>query len=56
MGSDCVNRIDQWQEYKFDEKLATAEREFALTESIGYSSIRLIPEFEVWDRRRDGFM
>ena len=56
MGSDCANRIDQWQEYKFDEKLATAEREFALMESIGYNSIRLILEFEVWDRQHDGFM
>ena len=56
MSSDCVNRIDQWQEYKFEEKLVTAEREFALMESIGYNSVRLILEFEVWDRQHDGFM
>lgn len=56
MGSDCANRIDQWQEYKFEEKLVTAEKEFALMESIGYNSIRLILEFEVWDRQHDGFM
>ncbi len=56
MSSDCVNRIDQWQEYKFEEKLATAEREFALMESIGYNSIRLILEFEVWYHQHDGFM
>ena len=30
MGSDCANRIDQWQEYGFEEKLATADRELAL--------------------------
>ena len=34
MGSDCVNRIDQWQEWHFEEKLATAEQEFALMEKI----------------------
>ena len=56
MGSDCVNRIDQWQEYKFEEKLATADREFALMASIGYNSVRLILEYEVWDRQHDGFM
>ncbi len=55
-GSDCVNRIDQWQEYKFEEKLATADREFALMASIGYNSVRLILEYEVWDRQHDGFM
>ena len=26
MGSDCVNRIDQWQEWHFEEKLETADR------------------------------
>ena len=56
MGSDCANRIDQWQEYGFEEKLVTAEREFALMESIGYNSIRVIIEYEVWEKQHDGFM
>lgn len=56
MGSDCANRIDQWQEYGFEEKLKTADREFALMEKIGYNSIRIIIEYEVWDRQHDGFM
>ena len=56
MGSDCANRIDQWQEYGFEEKLATAEKEFALMESIGYNSIRVIIEYEVWAEQHDGFM
>ena len=56
LGSDCANRIDQWQEYKFEEKLATAEKEFALMESIGFNSIRIILEYEVWDQQHDGFM
>ena len=56
MGSDCCNRIDQWQEYGFEEKMVTAEREFALMESIGYNSIRVIIEYEVWEKQHDGFM
>jgi hypothetical protein len=56
MGSDCANRIDQWQGYGFEEKLATAEKEFALMESIGYNSIRVIIEYEVWAEQHDGFM
>jgi len=56
LGSDCVNRIDQWQEYGFESKLATAEREFALMESIGYNTIRIIVEYEVWEKQHDGFM
>ena len=56
MGSDCANRIDQWQEYGFEEKLVTAEKEFALMESIGYNSIRVIIEYEVWAQQHDGFM
>ena len=56
MGSDCCNRIDQWQEYGFEEKMVTAEREFALMESIGYNSIRVIIGYEVWEKQHDGFM
>ena len=34
MGSDCANRIDQWQALGFEERLATADRELrALVEA-----------------------
>ena len=56
MSADCANRVDQWQEYGFEEKLKTADKEFALMEKIGYNSIRIIIEYEVWDRQHDGFM
>lgn len=56
MSSDCANRIDQWQEYGFEKRLETADRELAVAEEIGYNSIRIILEFEVWDRQHDGFM
>lgn len=56
MSSDCANRIDQWQEFGFEERFETTKREIELAESIGYNSFRLILEFEVWDKEHDGFM
>lgn len=56
MGSDCANRIDQWQEYGFEERLLTADRELALAAETGFNSIRIIPEFFVWQQDHDGFM
>ncbi len=56
MGSDCCNRVDQWQELGFEERLVTADRELELAASIGFNTIRLILQFEVWDQQHDGFM
>ena len=56
MGSDCANRIDQWQEYGFEERFETAKRELALVAETGFNSIRIIPEFFVWENEHDGFM
>lgn len=56
MSSDCCNRVDQWQELGFEERLLTVDRELALAASIGFNSIRLIMQFEVWDQEHDGFM
>lgn len=55
MSSDDANRIDQWQALTFDEHLQTADRELALAASLGYNSIRIIPEFIVWYQEHDGF-
>lgn len=56
MGSDCANRIDQWQALGFEERLATADRELRLAAETGFNTIRIIPEFIVWDQDHDGFM
>lgn len=56
MSADCANRIDQWQEYGFEERFQTTESELALAKSIGFNSIRIIPEFIVWQKEHDGFM
>ncbi|MBO5199843.1 MAG: cellulase family glycosylhydrolase [Clostridia bacterium] len=55
MGSDCANRIDQWQELGFEERLETADRELALCAETGFNTVRLIPEFIVWYQEHDGF-
>ena len=56
IGSDCANRIDMWQSYKSEEHLATAEREIALCQKIGFNTVRLIVEFDVWSQEHDSFM
>lgn len=56
MGSDCANRIDQWQKLGFEERLKTADEELALAAETGFNTIRIILEFIVWDREHDGFM
>lgn len=56
IGSDCASRIDMWQSYKSDEHLMTAEREIALCEKIGFNTVRLIVEFDVWAEEHDSFM
>ncbi|MBQ4051298.1 MAG: cellulase family glycosylhydrolase [Oscillospiraceae bacterium] len=56
MGSDCANRIDQWQELGFEERLKTADEELALAAATGFNTIRIILEFIVWNEQHDGFM
>ena len=46
--SDCANRLDMWQSYKSEEKLATAERELALAHEIGFNAVRLWSSFDVY--------
>lgn len=56
IGSDCANRIDMWQSYKNAERMETAERELALCRDVGFDTVRLIVEFDVWLREHDSFM
>ncbi len=54
--SDCCSRLELWQELDFEKHLETSKRELKLAASIGYNSIRMILQFEVWDQQHDGFM
>ena len=54
--SDCVNFVDQWQEYGFEQRFATADRELALAAETGFNTVRLFLQFEVWLYEREGFL
>lgn len=56
IGSDCTNRLDMWQSYKCEEKLATAEREIALAEKIGFNTVRVWAVFDVYYKEPESFM
>lgn len=56
MSADCANRMDQWQAEGFEERLQTTDEELALAHEIGFNSIRIIPEFFIWQQDHDGFM
>ena len=56
IGSDCASRIDMWQSYKSEEHLATADRELARAKEIGFNTVRLLIEFDVWLQERASFM
>ena len=55
MGSDCANRIDQWQSYDFEKHLATADAELRLAAETGFNTIRIILEYVVWEEEHDTF-
>ncbi|MBE6591532.1 MAG: hypothetical protein E7646_05775 [Ruminococcaceae bacterium] len=56
IGSDCANRRDLWQSYGRRERMAVADKEMALAESIGFNSIRMLVDFDVWYQEPDSFM
>ena len=56
MSADCANRIDQWQELGFEERLKTTEKELMLMQETGFNTVRLIIEYVVWKEEHDGFM
>ena len=56
MGSDCANRLDTFQSYKSEEKLATADRELALAKEIGFNTVRIWANFDVYYAEPDSFM
>lgn len=56
IGSDCANRLDMWQSYKCEEKLKTADRELALARKIGFNTVRLWANFDVYYEEPESFM
>ena len=56
IGSDCCSRIDMWQSYGRKGHMETARRELKLCQDIGFNTIRVIVEFDVWLQERESFM
>ena len=56
IGSDCTNRLDMFQSYKSEEKLATAEKELALCQKIGFNTVRIWANFDVYYAEPDSYM
>ena len=56
MSADCANRVDQWQELGFEERMETTEEELALMQETGFNTVRLILEYVVWKEEHDGFL
>ena len=56
IGSDCANRLDMFQKYKSEEKLATAEKELALCQKIGFNTVRIWANFDVYLAEPDSYM
>lgn len=56
IGSDCANRLDMFQSYKCEEKLATAERELALCRKIGFNTVRIWANFDVYYAEPESYM
>lgn len=56
IGSDCANRRDQWQSLGREERMKTAEREISLAERIGFNTVRLIMDFDVWLQEPESYM
>ena len=54
--SDCVNYVDQWQAFGFEEHFKTADREIALAAETGFNAVRVFIPYEVWLYERVGFL
>ncbi|NLG81106.1 MAG: cellulase family glycosylhydrolase [Bacilli bacterium] len=54
--SCCVNSIEQWQEYNFENVLSVIDNELALAANVGFNSIRYGLSFFIWENQHDGFM
>ena len=55
IGSDCANRLDMWQKYLSEEKLATADKELELCHKIGFNTVRLWASFDVYYAEPDSY-
>ena len=56
IGSDCANRLDMFQKYKSKEKLQTAAKELALLKEVGFNTVRIWANFDVYYAERESYL
>ena len=56
IGSDCTNRLDMFQKHNAEQKLETAERELALCQKIGFNTVRIWANFDVYYAEPESYM
>ena len=56
IGSDCANRLDMFQSHRAEEKLKTADRELALARKIGFNTVRIWANFDVYYAEPESYM
>ena len=56
IGSDCTNRLDMFQRYDCEKKLQTADRELALCKELGFNTVRIWANFDVYYAEPDSYM
>ena len=54
--SNCVNRLDMWQSFGRDKHLDTADKELKLCEELGFNTVRLWANFDVYYKEPRQFM
>ncbi|MCQ2753200.1 MAG: cellulase family glycosylhydrolase [Bacilli bacterium] len=54
--SNVINRLDMWQSYHREEHLLRAEKELAFAEKLGFNTIRLWANFDVYYKEPKEFM
>lgn len=54
--SNVVNRLDMWQSYKRDEHLLAADKELKMCHDLGFNSVRLWLNFDVYFKESKEFL
>lgn len=54
--SNCVNRLDMWQSYQSMEHLRVADKELEMCAAIGFNTVRLWLNFDVYYSEKEAFL
>lgn len=54
--SNCINRLDMWQSIGREEHLATSDTELRMCDELGFNTVRLWLNFDVYYKEPEEFM